>query len=182
MTDKFILDHPDYADKRITIGKYNYGKPKITLWSDSDFVRIGSFCSIAENVNIIAGGEHNYSWLTSYPLKIAFGLVENNQDEIPYNKGPVIIENDVWIGQGATILSGVTIENGAVIGADSLVTKDVRSYEIVGGNPAKHINYRFESNIIDELLRIKWWDWNIEKILKNADILQSSDINRLRSL
>ena len=94
----------------------------------------------------------------------------------------MIIENDVWIGQGATILSGVTIENGAVIGADSLVTKDVRSYEIVGGNPAKHINYRFESNIIDELLRIKWWDWNIEKILKNADILQSSDINRLRSL
>ena len=57
MTDKFILDHPDYADKRITIGKYTYGKPKITLWSDSDHVRIGSFCSIAENVNIIAGGD-----------------------------------------------------------------------------------------------------------------------------
>ena len=180
MTDKFILDHPDYADKRITIGKYTYGKPKITLWSDSDFVRIGSFCSIAENVNIIAGGEHNYSWLTSYHSKLLLDW-SKMIDKIPQQR-PVIIENDVWIGQGATILSGVTIENGAVIGADSLVTKDVRSYEIVGGNPAKHINYRFESNIIDELLRIKWWDWNIEKILKNADILQSSDINRLRSL
>ena len=182
MDYKFILDSPDYADKRITVGRYTYGKPEITLWSDSDHVQIGSFCSIAENVNIIAGGEHNCSWITSYPLKIAFGLVENNQDKIPYNKGPVIIENDVWIGQGVTILSGVKIENGAVIGADSLVTKDVKSYEIVGGNPAKHIKYRFESIIIDELLRIKWWDWNIKKILMNADILQSSDIKRLGDL
>jgi len=89
----------------------------------------------------------------------------------PVTKGDIIIGNDVWIGMNATILSGVTIGDGAVIGANSLVTKDVELYMIVGGNPAIPIRKRFDQQTIDRLLRIKWWDWDIEKIKRDVSDL-----------
>jgi serine acetyltransferase len=95
----------------------------------------------------------------------------------PSCKGDIIIENDVWIGATATIMSGVKISNGAVIGAGSVVTKDVPPYAIVAGNPAKVVKYRFTEEQIEKLLSIAWWDWEEIKIRDNAMKMWSDDIN-----
>lgn len=95
---------------------------------------------------------------------------------MPATKGDIVIGNDVWIGKEATILSGVTIGDGAVVGCKALVAKDVPPYTIVGGNPAKVIKKRFPNDIIEKLLKIKWWDWEDEKIEKAIPLLLSNDM------
>ena len=84
-------------------------------------------------------------------------------------KGSIVIQNDVWVGYGVTIMAGVTLHNGSVVAAGSVVTKDVPPYAIVGGNPAKVIRYRFDDNIIDGLQKIAWWDWSNEVKEKRRD-------------
>jgi serine acetyltransferase len=94
----------------------------------------------------------------------------------PACKGDIIIGNDVWIGAKSTIMSGVKIGDGAIVAAGALVTKDVEPYSMVGGNPAKHLKYRFDDEDIQGLLEIKWWDWNEDKIKEEAMLLWSQDI------
>lgn len=96
------------------------------------------------------------------------------------NKGDIIIGNDVWLGYESVVLAGVTIGDGAIIGARSVVTKDVPSYTIVGGVPAKIIRRRFAEEIISALSRIKWWDWPEEKIRKNLRAIQTGNIDQLK--
>jgi len=157
--------------KKFKIGEYTYGKPKI--YSDPESIEIGKFCSLADGVTIYSGGEHNYNWVSTYNF---FPRLSNKI--CSKSKGKVKIGNDVWIADGALILSGVTIEDGAVIGARAVVSKDVAPYEIVAGNPARHIRYRFDAETIQELSEIKWWDWDIEKIKDNFDLILSDDISK----
>lgn len=156
--------------KKYDIGDYTYGKPKI--FGEKNSISIGKFCSIADGVTIYATGEHYYNWISSYNFTPKF-----NTKVCTKSKGNVTIGNDVWLADGVLVLSGVTIGDGAVIAARSVVTKDVKPYEIVGGNPAKHIKFRFNQIQIDELLKIKWWDWEIEKIQKNIDSILCPDID-----
>ena len=135
-------------------------------------ISIGNFCSIADGVTIYAGAEHHYDWVSSYCFSEKFQCIECS-----HSKGKVTIGNDVWIADGALILSGVTIGDGAVIGARAVVTKNVAPYEIVGGNPARHIRFRFSPEQIESLLIIKWWDWDIEKIKENFDLILNPNIN-----
>ena len=95
----------------------------------------------------------------------------------PSCKGDITIGSDVWIGAKSTIMSGVRIGHGSIVAAGSLVTKDVEPYSVVGGNPAKHLKYRFEDQQIIDLLDIAWWDWTETKIKENAMIMWSQDIN-----
>lgn len=95
------------------------------------------------------------------------------------NKGNIVIGNDVWIGYEAVILSGVTIGDGAIIGAHAVVTKDVPPYTIVGGIPAQTIRKRFSQDTIDTLLKIKWWDWSKERITQHISEIQSGNIEHL---
>lgn len=171
----WLSEGDKYADdSRITIGTGTYGKPNFRLWSADDKVQIGKYCSIAVNVTIFGGGEHNYKFVSTYPFKQKLKLDDTNN--VVKNKGVTIIGNDVWIGEGACILSGVKIGDGAVIGAHSLIAKDVEPYSIVGGNPAKHIKYRFSNEIIKQLSAIKWWDWDFEKIQSNINLISSEDV------
>lgn len=163
-------------DQRITIGKFTYGNPQFMLWDSSERIDIGSFCSIANEVTIFGGGEHNSNWISTFPLRIAFNESMAHQDGHPATKGRTIIGNDVWIGYRATILSGVSISDGAIIGAGSVVTKNVPPYAIVAGNPAKLIKYRFSFNQIESLLKICWWNWETDKIQKNLALLSSPNI------
>ncbi|ERT05314.1 bacterial transferase hexapeptide family protein [Lyngbya aestuarii BL J] len=146
-----------------------------------DQLIIGKFCSIASDVKFIMnGGNHRTDWFTNYPFPV-FGLGwEVAMPESWPNKGDTIISNDVWIGYGATIMPGIHVGDGAIIASQSVVTRSVEPYTVVGGNPAQEIRKRFEKSIIQELLEICWWDWEIDKITRNLKAICGSDIDALR--
>lgn len=166
-------------DPRVKVGRFTYGNPTLMLWKNDEHIEIGSFCSIGPNVTIFGGGEHNSNWLTTYPLRIAFGDSLAEKDGHPKTKGKTVIGCDVWIGHGAIILSGVSVGNGAIIGAGAVVTKDVEDYAIVAGNPARFVRYRFNKPTIDMLLEIAWWNWPTSKIKTYIDLLCSEDVEAL---
>lgn len=137
-------------------------------------VEVGSYCSIAGDVKFMNKDEHaciiNPKIISCYPFK---GLLGYGTDELlAGGKGPIIIGNDVWIGEGARIMSNVRIGDGAVIAAQTVVTKDVPPYALCAGNPGRIKKYRFTKEQIGELLKIKWWEWSVDKIKENfADFL-----------
>jgi len=160
-----------FMGEKYIIGDYTYGHPNVFHWGENSNLIIGRFCSIANQVTIFLGGNHRVDWVSTYPFN---SLNDNFPTAIsiighPSTNGDVVIGNDVWIGYGATIMSGVKVGDGAVIGACSVVTKDINPYEIVAGNPAKVIKMRFENDSILQLLKIAWWNWSIEKI--NSEVL-----------
>ena len=145
----------------VNVGRHTYGVPQVFIWDHETHLTIGSFCSIAEDVVIALGGEHRSEWKTTYPFSSFPDKWPSAKKVLghPKSKGHIVIGNDVWIGYGALILSGVTIGDGAVIGAASIVTKDVEPYAIVAGNPARLIRYRFDKQTIHKLQIEKWWEW-----------------------
>lgn len=149
-----------------------------------DKLIIGKFCSIACGAKFLFNSaNHRMTSLSTYPFPLFFEeweLEKKNVTESWDNKGDIIVGNDVWIGYEALILAGVTIGDGAIIGARALVTKDVAPYTIVGGIPAKPIRKRFPEEIITELLKIEWWNWPEEKIAKNIEAIQSGHIEQLK--
>jgi acetyltransferase-like isoleucine patch superfamily enzyme len=168
---------------QVIIGNHTYGLPKIFSFGEGAKLIIGEYCSISDQVKIFLGGNHRYDWVTTYPFA-AFLEKWPKASSIkghPWSKGDVIIGNDVWIGYGATILSGIKIADGAVIGAQSVVSKNVEPYAIVAGNPARIIGKRFDDAIIERLLEVKWWEWPIDKIQANVNRLNSCDINSIIS-
>jgi len=154
----------------LQMGTYTYGTPKV-IFNDSK-ITIGKFCSISEEVGMLGGGEHHYWYPTTFPFKVLM----NCPDKEIYTKGEIVIGNDVWLGHSAMILSGVTIGDGAVVGARAVVTKDVPPYAIVAGNPAKLIKYRFPPDAVEKLLKIKWWDKPPEEIVDFYELLMQDDI------
>ena len=95
------------------------------------------------------------------------------------NKGDIVIGNDVWIGYEAVIMAGVHIGNGAIIGTRAVVTKDVPPYTIVGGVPAKEIRKRFNSDMIEQMLALKWWNWSVDKIQEFLPYLMNGDLEKI---
>lgn len=150
-----------------------------------DFVRdrliIGKFCMIASGVTFIMNGANHLSKsISSYPFAI-FGKAwkEAMEGKVYPTKGDTVIGNDVWIGFNSTIMPGVKIGDGAIIAANATVTKDVEPYSIIGGNPARELKKRFSAAQIENLLKIKWWDWDIEKITANVQNLTGEEIDDL---
>lgn len=149
-----------------------------------DKLIIGKFCSIACGARFLFNSaNHSLSSLSSYPFPIFYeewGLKRENVADAWDNKGDIVIGNDVWIGYESVILAGVTIGDGAIIGTRAVVTKDVPPYTIVGGVPAKIIRKRYSDEIISELLHIKWWDWEKQKIAKHINAIQQGNIQQLK--
>lgn len=148
-----------------------------------DKLIIGKFCAIAKDVKFIMNGaNHQVSGFSTYPFYI-FGngweKVMPNPADLPH-KGDTCIGNDVWIGYNATIMPGVKIGHGAIVASQSVVTRDVPPYAVVGGNPATVIKLRFEQNVIDKLVAIAWWDWPIEKITQHLHAIAGADLTQLR--
>lgn len=144
---------------------------------------IGKFCSIACGAKFLFNSaNHALGSLSTYPFPIFFEEWGLPVEDIPMawdNKGDIIIGNDVWIGYEAVVLAGVTIGDGAIIGARAVVTKDVPPYTIVGGVPAKPIRQRFVSETVETLQQLKWWDWPEEKIARHLADIQSGNIEKL---
>jgi acetyltransferase-like isoleucine patch superfamily enzyme len=162
--------------------RYTYGLENIKVrdWGEGADVKVGSFCSIADNVTIFIGGNHRTDWVTTYPFGHIHKDVFNHHGKgHPATKGDVVIGNDVWIGSGSTILSGVTIGDGAVIAANSVVVKDIPAYAIAAGNPAIALNFRFTRSQIERLLENPWWELPDSRINDLIPLLCSNDIEAL---
>lgn len=148
-----------------------------------DRLIIGKFCSIACGSKfLLTSANHTMRSLSSYTFPIFFeewGLDKKNITDAWDNKGDIVIGSDVWIGYEAVILSGVTVGDGAIIGARAVVTKDVPPYTIVGGVPAKPIRKRFDDQTITALQTLRWWDWPKEKIAESIAAIQSGNIEQL---
>lgn len=148
-----------------------------------DSLRIGKFCSIACGAKFLfASANHTQASVSTYPFPIFFEEWDLDIGDVTSawdHKGDIIIGNDVWIGYEAVVMAGVTIGNGAIIGARAVVTKDVPPYTIVGGVPARKIRRRFSDNVIARLLELKWWDWPAEQIQRNIKNIQAGRLDLL---
>lgn len=180
---------PTIKNPNIIVGDFTY-------FSDVDFEKhvlhhydfngdkliIGKFSQIASGVTFIMNGaNHQMNAASTYPFYIINGWTATppKMEDLPL-KGDTVIGNDVWIGQNATIMPGVHIGDGAIIGLNSVVSRDVKPYTIVAGNPARPIRKRFDDELIDLMLKLKWWDKSIEDIQELIPILTNSNLKYVR--
>lgn len=174
MYNDFVHDARDFQ-KNCVLYHYPY--------CNNDRLTVGKYCSIACGAKFIFNSaNHTMKSLSTYPFPIFFdewGLDVANITDAWDNKGDIVVGNDVWIGYEAVILSGVTIGDGAIIGARAVVTKDVEPYSVVGGVPARVIKKRYQDNVIEKLLALKWWDWDEDKIKNNLDAITSGRVEDL---
>ncbi|SHI09161.1 Acetyltransferase (isoleucine patch superfamily) [Clostridium collagenovorans DSM 3089] len=169
-----------FDENIVEVGIHSYGSLNVSIWgSENERLTIGNYVSIANGVKFILGGNHNITTFSTYPFKVKM-LRENTE---AWSKGPILVEDDVWIGTNALILSGVKIGKGSIIAAGSVVTKDVEPYTIVGGNPAKFIKYRIDKAFIPKLLELDLSTITPEFVEKNKDKLyeqlDSENLNEL---
>ena len=180
---------PTIKNPDIVVGDFTY-------FADTDFEKhvthhydfigdkliIGKFCQIGAGVEFVMNGaNHQMNAVSTYPFYI-FGSWDQSapsKEDLPF-KGDTVVGNDVWIGQNSTILPGVHIGDGAIIGLNSVVTRDVLPYTIVAGNPAKAVRKRFDDELIDLLLKLKWWDKSIEEINALIPLLSCSDLAKVK--
>lgn len=161
-------------------GTYFDRNVNIISWSDQYHIHLGKYNSIGRDCNFFLHANHRADWITTSSQ--LWGPVTPEVADLhmsmghPTCKGDITVENDVWIGAKSTIMSGVTIHNGAIIAAGSTVTKDVPPYAIIAGNPGRIVKFRFTEEQIEDLLKISWWNWEENKIKEEAMTLWSGDI------
>ena len=170
----FVRDPRDFQENNVL---YQY-------LVNRDRLVIGRFCSIACGAKFLfTSANHTMKSLSTYPFPIFFeewGLNSADVASAWDNRGDIVIGSDVWIGYEAAVLSGVTIGDGAIIGARAVVTKDVPPYTIVGGVPARHIRRRFDEETIARLMALRWWEWPYERIKENLPAIQSGRMDELK--
>jgi chloramphenicol O-acetyltransferase type B len=169
--------HRNEKHESIIVGEYTYGVDNISVrYPNQAALRIGKFCSIANNVTIFLGGGHRHDTFTTYPFGSTDGFTKWDSGGFQFNgnpttKGDVVIGNDVWIGSNVTIMSGVQIGDGVVIAANSHVVRNAAPYSIIGGNPAQLIKKRWPEELEKRIATLQWWDWPEAKIVRAQPIL-----------
>jgi acetyltransferase-like isoleucine patch superfamily enzyme len=172
------VNFPGDPRRRIRIHPTSTAPVRLVQFSPSDgeAVTVGPYTGIHHTVTIIHGGLHRMDWVGVLHTRPLGDGQWSSIDHVVTSKGPVVVGGDVWVGYEALIMSGVTIGDGAVVAARAVITKDVEPYEIVGGNPAKHIRWRFDEQTRAALLRIRWWDWPTEKVERLRHEIDSPDV------
>ena len=185
-----VIDHPN-----MTIGDFTYANDfdPPDDWAARlapylypgapERLEIGRFCQIAHGVRFItASANHAMDGLTTFPFPV-FDPGTIDSYKAGFSGLPdTVVGHDVWIGHGALILPGVTICSGAIIGAGSVVSRDVAPYSIVAGNPARPVRARFETAVVETLLKLAWWDWPLDRIKAAVPVLVAPDVAGLTSL
>ena len=181
---------PTIKNKNIIVGEFSYYaeqdfEKQVTHHYDflGDRLIIGKFCQIGAGVEFMMNGaNHQLNAVSTFPFYIfnGFDLDAPSKDDLPY-KGDTIIGNDVWIGQNSLILAGAKINDGVIIGANSVVGGEIPPYSVVAGNPAKVKRKRFDDEMINLLLELKWWDKSIAEIANLASVLSCSDLEKVKS-
>ena len=188
--DKEIYVKPTITNPNIIVGDFTYIADSdfeshvshLYEWNDDKLI-IGKFCQIAAGVEFVMNGaNHQMNAVSTFPFYTLEGweMLPPAKTDMPL-KGDTVIENDVWIGQNAVILPGVYIGNGAIIGANSVVGSDVPPYTKVVGNPARAIQKRFDDELIELLLKFKWWDRSVDEINRLIPILTCSDLDKVKA-
>jgi chloramphenicol O-acetyltransferase type B len=168
---RFRQRYPHYQ-----VGLGTYGMPVVSDWNEGTTLRIGSYCSIAENVQIFLGGQHRTDWVSTYPFP-AFLPQAKHIKNFGSSRGDVVVGSDVWLCTNCTILSGVTIGHGAVIASGAVITRDVAPYAVMVGNPAEQVRWRFDEQTRAALLESAWWEWPESEIRQIVDLLCSNDLS-----
>ncbi|WP_375466069.1 CatB-related O-acetyltransferase [uncultured Methylobacterium sp.] len=164
-----------------SIGAYSYGRPKVRFPESGRRLTIGRYCSIADKVEILLGGDHRLDWASTYPFAAMGGLWPDADAPVEYHaaRGDVAIGHDVWLGSGCMILSGVSIGHGAVVAARAVVTRDVPAYAVAAGNPARVVRHRFDAATVEALVACAWWDLSHAEVTRLVPLLQSGRIAEL---
>jgi acetyltransferase-like isoleucine patch superfamily enzyme len=162
-------------------GTYFDRNVNIISWSDKYHIHLGKYNSIGRDCNFFLHANHRVDWITTSsqlwgPVTPEIADMHMKMGH-PDCKGDIIVENDVWIGAKSTIMSGVKIHNGSIVGSNSVVTKDVPPYSIVVGNPARVVKLRFNEKQIESMLKIAWWNWTEDRIKTEAMTLWSDNID-----
>ncbi|MBR1763686.1 MAG: CatB-related O-acetyltransferase [Eubacterium sp.] len=187
--DKEIYVKPTITNPNIIVGDFTYIADSkfenhvthLYEWNGDKLI-IGKFCQIASGVEFVMNGaNHQMNAVSTYPFYTLEGwdMKPPEASDLPL-KGDTVIGNDVWIGQNAVILPGVHIGDGAIIGANSVVGSNVEPYTIVIGNPARTLHKRFDDELIDIMLKFRWWDKSIEEINGLIPILTCSDLDKVK--
>jgi acetyltransferase-like isoleucine patch superfamily enzyme len=150
----------------VRVGRHSYGFDAETfcVFMRDARIEVGAFCSIGPDVRILAGSEHITSRATTFPLNALLFDPEGGNALDAIDRGITTIGNDVWIGLGAIVLSGIVVGDGAVIGAGTVLSRSVPPYAVVAGNPARILRYRFDEETCSRLLRLQWWEWSDAEI------------------
>ncbi len=183
---KNIITNPN-----ITVGEYTFYHDRVDPYNFEKYnasyfpphmpgkLIIGKYCSLADGVQFLSSVVNHHMDGSTFPFAVFWGAEKTGYEYYYPVKKDTVIGNDVWIGCEAMIMPGVTIGDGAIIGARAVVTKDVPPYTIVAGNPAMKIRDRFTPKICQQLLEIKWWDWPNDLVVKNACHIVKNDIEKL---
>lgn len=170
-------DGPEHFEEKCVLYHYDF---------IGDRLRIGRFTAIATGAQFIMNGaNHALGGISTYPFAIFPGAWRDAYDPAHYAsgyKGDTTVGNDVWIGREATVLPGVTIGDGAVVAAKSVVSRDVPPYAIVAGNPARVVRRRFDEATVARLMAVAWWDWPVEKVTRNIALIADGDVAALEGV
>lgn len=176
-TNRVPLNKKSYVSQ-YEIGDWTFGIPTVADYGRNAGLKIGKYCSISEDVVIILGGEHNWRNISTLQFDRIFEGVKD-EGKSSRRTPRTLIGSDVWLGRGVKVLSGVHIGDGAVVGAGTVVSRDVSPYEIVAGAPQQSLGYRFNAKERELLQALKWWDWPDDLVERAIPFLLSGDVQRL---